>query len=338
MLCALRLLLVHLFIDGVLAKTMLTTAGRAPLNTGQVVRVHAEQEQGRCALIARHFGASAAILGRSSDLSKDISFPWEASVGAVFSKKEGKYVIDYATLGESMTAYRRSYELPTWTAISNTQTLWWLLEPSGLPFTRKLPKTRGMTCEESIVEWGRQLLKKTRASEDKNSAVLAVAREVLKESQLRDTRAERYTHVFGPPQSSLSSTITFIEKLWEKRSRVSSIKFIDSAVPSHLIEIPLLGKNLELMRYWTGRTHQRDADRTEITLRAAQWGIKVAEVGISKDEREYRAAATTIAVAAGWHERLDPVKRTKDLAARSAFHGAAVVVFVVAIVVGNSCF
>ncbi|KAF4693348.1 hypothetical protein FOZ62_024904, partial [Perkinsus olseni] len=102
--------------------------------------------------------------------------------------------------------------------------------------------------------------------------------------------------------------------------------------------IPLLGKNLELMRYWTGRTNQRDADRTEITLRAAQWGINVAEVGISKDEREYRAAATTIAVAAGWHERLDPVKRTKDLAARFASHGDAVVVFVVAIVVGDSCF
>ncbi|KAF4726539.1 hypothetical protein FOZ62_023637 [Perkinsus olseni] len=272
------------------------------------------QEQGRCALIARRFGASAAILGGSSDLSQDISFPWEASVGAVFSEKESQYVIDYATLGETTTSYRRSYLLPIWRPISGINTLWWLTEPSGLPFTHKLPKTRGLTCEEAILEWGRGLLQKTQDFADENATVLAVARKALRESQLREdreARAKSYTHVLGPSQSSLHSTITLIKKRRKKGSLVSSIKFVDNSAPSHVIDIPLLSKNLDLMRYWTGTTKQRDADRTELILRTTQWGFNVADDGISESEHENLAAAATIAVAAGWHGRLDPRKRRK---------------------------
>ncbi|KAF4747159.1 hypothetical protein FOZ63_003979, partial [Perkinsus olseni] len=266
-------------------------------------------EPSRCVIEERHFGAEGKH-ARHTRLSEEIAVPWQASVGAVFSESEGKYVIDYVTLGETRTSTRRRSLLSQWTTRSQTNTLWWLLEPAGLPFTRYLPETEGLGCEETIIEWGKALLEGKRRSVDNSAAVLAVARETLRESILRDSReARRFDRAFGPIESFLPSSIMLYRDERTNRTLANFIKFVDYTLASSTIELPLLSRNLDLMRAWMLSGARDRADRSDLALKASQWGINSEEIGISEVERENRVAATMVAIAAGWHERLAPERR-----------------------------
>ncbi|KAF4701803.1 hypothetical protein FOZ63_028354 [Perkinsus olseni] len=321
MICTRPFFLVFLFIEEGLAEIALKASGRRPMRSTTVKKRTAGQEADRCAVEAHAFGSDAVMRRGFSIKNKELFTPWQASVGAVF--REGRYEIDYATLGETTTLSRRPGLSSSWEPIAEVNTLWWVTEPAGLPFTRYLPETGGLGCEETIIEWGKALLKNELGSSDEASAILAVARKALRGSQIRENReasAEQRTHEFGSDKSPLYSTITFLQNPETNGSLVSSIKFVDFTVPSHSIEIPLLSKNLELLRYWTGTTKQPDADGTEITLQAADWGIDAEEVNISESEKKNRAAATMMAVAAGWHERLAPGRDIVRIEYR-AYHG-----------------
>ncbi|KAF4721892.1 hypothetical protein FOZ62_000336, partial [Perkinsus olseni] len=193
-------------------------------------------EADRCAVEADAFGSDAVMRRGFSIKNKELFTPWQASVGAVF--RGGRYEIDYATLGETMTLSRRPSLSSSWEPIAEVNTLWWVPEPAGLPFTRYLPDTEGLGCEETIIEWGKALLKNEPGSSDEASAILAVARKALGGSQIRENReasAEQRTHEFGSDKSPLYSTITFLQHPETNGSLVSSIKFVDFTVPSHSI-------------------------------------------------------------------------------------------------------
>ncbi|KAF4652977.1 hypothetical protein FOL46_009411, partial [Perkinsus olseni] len=236
----------------------------------------------RCVIEERHFGAEGKY-ARHTRLSEEIAVPWQASVGAVFSEIKGKYVIDYVTLGETRTSKRRRSLLSQWATRSQTNTLWWLPEPAGLPFTRYLPETEGLGCEETIIEWGKALLKGKRRSVDNSAAVLAVARETLRESILRDSReARRFDHAFGPIESLLPSSIMIHRDEKTNKTLVNFIKFVDYTLSTGTIELPLLSKNLNLMRAWTLCGPTIRAARSDLALKASQWEINSEEIGISE--------------------------------------------------------
>ncbi|KAF4745266.1 hypothetical protein FOZ63_032768, partial [Perkinsus olseni] len=215
--------------------------------------------------------------------------------------------IDFTTFSETRTSKRRPWEFSEWTKLSRTNTLWWVAEPAGLPFTRYLPETEGLGCEETIIEWGKALLKKRRVS--KASAVLAVSRKALKEARNRENGEDStFSYAFGPSEDLLPSAITYFRDDRLNRSIVNFIKFVDYTIPGGTIELPLLSENLDLMRAWM-LPEENDANLTDSILdTAAGWGIDTEEEGISEIEIETRLAAVTIAVAAGWNERLAPGK------------------------------
>ncbi|KAF4704781.1 hypothetical protein FOZ63_008229 [Perkinsus olseni] len=224
----------------------------------------------RCVLEKRKFGDEAKLRIENGKFSQEVLVTWQASVGAVFSEREGKYVIDYVTLGETRKSERRACECPKWTEVSRVKTLWWVPEPAGLPFTRYLPETEGLGCEETIIEWGKALLKERRVS--RASAVLAVARNALKEARQRDYGEEsRYSFPFGAAGSLLSSRIAYFLDDTLHRLSVNLIKFVDSARSRDTIELPLLSENRDLMRFWI--SHEKDAHRMAPILESLQWRL-----------------------------------------------------------------
>ncbi|KAF4700763.1 hypothetical protein FOZ63_025252 [Perkinsus olseni] len=119
-------------------------------------------------------------------------------------------------------------------------------------------------------------------------------------------------------KAPLLSTITFSENNMNL-SFVSSIKFVDHTRSGGQPKIPLSSDNVELMRLWAGygkTDRKRDSrEYAEIAQKAAAWGIKRVlgsngEQNTSEDsdvvEYNIGRAATLLAIAAGWNERLAP--------------------------------
>ncbi|KAF4726537.1 hypothetical protein FOZ62_023635 [Perkinsus olseni] len=246
----------------------------------------------RCVVEERRFGADAKLRIENGKLSQEVL----VTVG-------GANAVDISD-DDFWKSERRPCECPKWAEVSRVKTLWWVPEPAGLPFTRSLPEPEGLGCEDTIISWGKALLKERRVS--KASAVLAVARNALKEARQRDYGDESgYSFPFGAAGSLLSSRIAYFLDDKLHRLSVNLIKFVDSPRSRDTIELPLLSKNLDLMRFWI--SHEEDAHRMAPILEtAARWGFNFVEEGISKREIETRFAAVAIAVAAGWNERLAP--------------------------------
>ncbi|KAF4681467.1 hypothetical protein FOZ60_012077 [Perkinsus olseni] len=260
-----------------------------------------EQVQERCVVEESKFGDGAKLGWTRSPLLYETSVVWHASVGAVFDENRRKYIIDYATLGETTTSSGRPRKSDAWVKKSETKTLWWIVEVDGLPFTKAIPEAEGLKCEEAVIEWGRAVLEAEGQNQwIKTMAVLAVARKAVQES------------------APLLSTITFSENNMNL-SFVSSIKFVDHTHSSGRPQIPLSSDNVELMRLWAGygkTGRKRDSrEYAEIAEKASAWGIKTVlgsngEQNTSEDsdvvEYNIGRAAALIAVAAGWNERLAP--------------------------------
>ncbi|KAF4699650.1 hypothetical protein FOZ62_025975 [Perkinsus olseni] len=289
------------------AGAVLSFLGKRFLNRRPENQRKVKQGGDRCVVEERKFGSEAELKFGLTSTSEKVSAARYASVGAVFSESKRKFVIDFTTFSETRTSKRRPWEFSKWTKLSRTNTLWWVPEPAGLPFTRYLPDTEGLGCEETIIEWGKALLKKRRVS--KASAVLAVSRKALKEARNRESGEDStFSYAFGPSEALLPSAITYFRDDRLNRSTVNFIKFVDYTIPGGTIELPLLGKNLDIMRAWM-LPEENDANLTDPILdTAAAWGIDTEEEGISEVEMETRLSAVIIAVAAGWNERLAPGK------------------------------
>ncbi|KAF4726538.1 hypothetical protein FOZ62_023636 [Perkinsus olseni] len=247
------------------------------------------KEQGRCAVEARRFRVNGKMETSRTTLSQEVSVAWQASVGAVFDGRKRKYVIDYATLGEIRTTKRRKTVRSNWITTSTTKTLRWVTELAGLPLTYDLLEVQGWGCEYTIIKWGATLLNRGFGSVDKASAVLALAREAMSESRVREYRdqtTEEHAYMFGSSEgllySPLPAVIAFIRDDRHERWLESSIEFLDN-VPSHdTIELPLLRENLDLMRAWvlpgSQKTHKEHAHLTARILKISpEWGLNLTE-------------------------------------------------------------
>ncbi|KAF4684799.1 hypothetical protein FOZ60_007321 [Perkinsus olseni] len=110
---------------------------------------------------------------RTSKLESIIE-PWQASVAGKFDKKKGKYVIDYATLGETILKGNESHEQEDaanafeleddeWVLVeeqSKRVHLQWFPSPGSLPIAGVLNRIGGgESCEEAIIQWGKMVLK-----------------------------------------------------------------------------------------------------------------------------------------------------------------------------------
>ncbi|KAF4650993.1 hypothetical protein FOL46_000603, partial [Perkinsus olseni] len=97
-----------------------------------------------------------------------------ASVAGKFDKKKGKYVIDYATLGETILKGNESHEQEDaanafeleddeWVWVekkSKRVHLQWFPSPGSLPIAGVLNRIGGgESCEEAIIQWGKRVLK-----------------------------------------------------------------------------------------------------------------------------------------------------------------------------------
>ncbi|KAF4710552.1 hypothetical protein FOZ63_006918, partial [Perkinsus olseni] len=129
-----------------------------------------------CVLEARDFGGfQSTYAGESVDRTAK---PWQASVAAKFDERRGKYVIDYATLGETIqmritipgfvqrTLAGRDESGSVGTqneaneeALSTEAVLQWFPSPGGLPLAGILDEIiDDESCEKTIIQWGRKVL------------------------------------------------------------------------------------------------------------------------------------------------------------------------------------
>ncbi|KAF4738808.1 hypothetical protein FOZ62_002219 [Perkinsus olseni] len=268
--------------------------------------------QDGCVIETDVFRSDATVERESFDGGRETTTPWQASVSLKFDLKNGRYIIDYATLGENRTTYAGNRVAP----VVETKTLWWLFEVDWLPFMEPLRKVEAPGCSETVYAWGKALLRKERgggAAVDESSAVLAVVREALRESTLAEDdngRTEGPVHMFGPSESLLPATTTLFWLARVNRFVVSSIKFVDYETGNDTIDLPLESNDVHLMRYMMtvakkGCTRE-DPIYTSIADYAVTWGIDLREKGISQKQYNSRVGATAAAVAAGWNERLAP--------------------------------
>ncbi|KAF4731147.1 hypothetical protein FOZ63_006842 [Perkinsus olseni] len=123
--------------------------------------------------------------------------------------------------------------------------------------------------------------------------------------------------MFGPPESPLITTISFVRDALGKWF-VNSIGLVDDVPSRERLVLPFYEGNLDRMRAWMlpdeDESDERDANRTASILgNAAKWGINPMEEDITDSEYKLRFAAVTIAVATGWHKRLASFKTEKGL-------------------------
>ncbi|KAF4706885.1 hypothetical protein FOZ63_002514, partial [Perkinsus olseni] len=278
------------------------------------------QLEGRCLVEGRRILFKDNLKFDHTDLSKVVSLEVLATVGGVYSERKGKYVVDYVTWRETKAMRNRPFKRSPWETTSTTKIIW-ITEPTGLPFTYDLPEVdENLRCGDTIHEWGRGLLERKGRSVNDNAAVLALAKEALKDSRFReehDNSTKAYLYVFGPPESPLITTISFVRDALGKWF-VNSIGLVDDVPSRERLVLPLYEGNLDRMRAWMlpheDESDERDANRTASILgNAAKWGINPMEENIINSEYKLRFAAVTIAVATGWHKRLAPFKTEKGL-------------------------
>ncbi|KAF4747718.1 hypothetical protein FOZ62_029901, partial [Perkinsus olseni] len=129
-----------------------------------------------CVLEARELeGFQSTYAGESVDRTAK---PWQASVAAKFDERRGKYVIDYATLGETIqmritipgfvqralagrdeSVSVRAQDEANEEALSTEAVLQWFPSPGGLPIAGILDEMLDdESCERTIIQWGRKVL------------------------------------------------------------------------------------------------------------------------------------------------------------------------------------